>query len=52
MNAETEALGGSQDLHEAADAIEAMVAVLANEIQSLGEEYAAALRLKAYLASA
>jgi hypothetical protein len=44
--------GCAAEILRAADALEVMAQAMADEILSLGEEHAAALRLKAYLLKA
>jgi hypothetical protein len=46
------ATGCAAEILRAADALEAMSQAMADEILTLGEEHAAALRLKAYLLKA
>ena len=43
------ATGSAAEILRAADTLEAMSQAMADEILALGEEHAAALRLKAYL---
>ena len=46
------ATGCASEILAAADTLEVMAQAMADEILSLGEEHAAALRLKAYLLKA
>ena len=46
------ATGCASEILRAADTLEVMSEAMANEILTLGEEHAAALRLKAYLLKA